>query len=189
MNTNKTEQIWEDIVHNFRQVCVLRREGRVVESNRILEKELPRKISLWSQVTPDPESAKRAALQGMFREQEKKVEEAWAIQSLLAQKITEELIPPLCFHITEEVKEAILQQMSAFSGRLNASLQNPRTATSVPRERLWPAKDNPFAGLETVTALSPRTQEALPVAVKEIVAEMLKRQPKGIGLDSPKKAT
>jgi hypothetical protein len=105
------ERTWSKIVTTFREVCILRKQGRLDEAKRILESDLPKMISLWSQSSPEEIVSKRRELENMFRTEEKKIDDAWLVQKLVATRLTEDLVPSLCSQIAAGLKEVVTQQL------------------------------------------------------------------------------
>lgn len=102
---------WDKVVSHFRQVCLLHREGRTTDSRRILAEELPRSIAIWSRGSGLDPTAKRMALERMFREEQRRIDDAWLVQKWVLDRMSEELIPVLCSRLAEEVRDAVTGQL------------------------------------------------------------------------------
>ena len=104
------ETDWEKVVSGFRRVCMLRYQGRFQDSETILEVELPKKIADWSQKSRKHQVEKKAELENMFKSEQKKVKDAWAINECLLTQFNEEVIPTICQQVAQEVKSAVSAQ-------------------------------------------------------------------------------
>ena len=135
--TAMSDKHWNHIVSGFRQACILLREGKIHESNRIIHAELPKSISTWSRISPKDTASKKADLVNMFREEQKRVEDTWVIRGMVWNKLNEELLPTICTRVLREVNEQARENLS-FSATNNAN-PSPRS-TSL---QLNPADDRP----------------------------------------------
>ena len=124
------EQTWVKVVTAFREVCILRKQERTDQAKALLEKELPGLIALWSQASPDEVATKRRNLEAMFKTEEKRIEEAWMLQRLVATRLTEELVPNLRSEISQEIKQAVGEHL--------ARLPKPEAPARSPRAFLPP---------------------------------------------------
>ena len=61
------EQRWEKVVGDFRQLCILRRQKKWIESDMILNSDLPRSIASWSEIFDGQPAAKKSRLDAMFQ--------------------------------------------------------------------------------------------------------------------------
>ena len=105
------EAAWEKVVVKFREVCVLRREFKLAESERVLKEEMPRVIAAWSAVNPEPIAAKKAELETMFATERKYVDQTLVMQRLLAGQMSEQLLPAMREQVAAEVKKFFAEQM------------------------------------------------------------------------------
>ena len=103
--TAMSDKHWNQIVSGFRQACILMREGKTHESNRIIHAELPNSIATWSRMNPKDAASKKADLVNMFREEQKRVEDTWVIRGMVWNKLNEELVPTICTRVLQEVNE------------------------------------------------------------------------------------
>jgi hypothetical protein len=105
--SGQPDQLWSKIVDDFREACVLRKNGRHEESNELLQHVLPGEIAAWSRM-PMPEGInRRSRLETMFRDEQRRVDDAFFVQRLVTIQIEEHLLPKLCFMVAEEVREAV----------------------------------------------------------------------------------
>jgi hypothetical protein len=107
-------QLWNGIVTDFRQACLLRREGRIRESDKILNEDLPPQIAEWSRGTRQDPATKRAALDNLFREEQKRIDDAWVVHHMLLRKFESEIVPSLCAKVADEVKEIVSDHLASF---------------------------------------------------------------------------
>ena len=119
-------QLWDQITAGFRQACYHRRQGRQAEAASLLERQLPQTIADWSQASPSDPARKKALLLEMFAREQQRVEEAIALQALLARHCAEELIPSLRAELTAEVRRLIEQDVTARAGHSDARM-DPKT--------------------------------------------------------------
>jgi hypothetical protein len=112
--TTTGNQLWNGIVTDFRQACLLRREGRVRESDKILNEDLPPQIAEWSQAARQDPATKRAALENLFREEQKRIDDAWVVHRMLFRKFETEIVPSLCAKVAAEVKEVVREHLASF---------------------------------------------------------------------------
>lgn len=101
------DPLWISLVEQFREACVLRRNGRQSESEHLLQAELPHKIAAWSKQPLPAGLDRRSILETMFQEEQRRVEEAFFVQKLVATQIEEQLLPKLCFMIAEEIRDVV----------------------------------------------------------------------------------
>ena len=109
--TVSIETAWEKVVVKFREVCVLRREFKLAESERALKEEMPGVIAAWSAVNPAPIATKKAELETMFATERKRVDQTLVMQRLLAGQMSEQLLPAMREQVAEEVKKFFAEQM------------------------------------------------------------------------------
>ena len=109
------ENAWEKVVTKYRQVCVLRRESKLVESERVLQDDLPVVIAAWSAANPQPITTKKAELETMFAVERKRVDESLLMrQRMLAAQMHEPMLPAMHARVAEEVKNLFAEQMRGF---------------------------------------------------------------------------
>jgi hypothetical protein len=133
------DPLWISLVEQFREACVLRRNGRHDESEQILQTELPNKIAAWSKQPMPAGSDRRSALETMFQDEQRRVEEAFFVQKLVATQIEEQLLPKLCFMIAEEIRDVVRAEARAgrspgenLSRRMTQSPARPRVQFDEP---------------------------------------------------------
>lgn len=105
--SGQPDQLWSKIVEDFREACVLRRSGRYEESNELLNHILPREIAAWAKSPLPFGMDRRARLETMFKEEQRRVEDAFFVQRLVTSQIEDKLLPKICFMVAEEVREAV----------------------------------------------------------------------------------
>jgi hypothetical protein len=101
------DQLWSKIVDDFREACILRKNGRHEESNELLQHVLPGEIAEWAKAPMPPGINRRSKLETMFREEQRRVDDAFFVQRLVTSQLEEHLLPKLCFMVAEEVREAV----------------------------------------------------------------------------------
>lgn len=119
------QQHWDRLVGQFRQVCLLRRQRKLIESDMILNSDLPRTIASWSQSYDAEPSAKKSRLDAMFQAEQRRIDDAWLVQELMTARFNEHLIPAICMQVVQEVRMAVAEEMAA---------QKPSTQAASARE-------------------------------------------------------
>lgn len=98
---------WARVVGLFRKVCILHREGKHSESRRILEHDLRRGIAEWAKVSPKDAQTKRSKLEQMFGEEQRRVDDAWMVQSMILRQFSEQILPALSNRLVSELRTAM----------------------------------------------------------------------------------
>lgn len=111
-SNNTAEARWEKVVQDYRQLFVLRRQGRREESARLLHHELPMSISAWSECDAADGPAKKQRLSEMFQQEQRRLDDVWFLQELMEQRLRTELLPALSERIGEEVRRAVNQSVA-----------------------------------------------------------------------------
>jgi hypothetical protein len=105
--SGQPDQLWSKIVDDFREACVLRKNGRHEESNELLQHVLPGEIAAWSRM-PMPEGInRRSRLETMFRDEQRRVDDAFFVQRLVTSQIEEHLLPKLCFMVVPRLTDTM----------------------------------------------------------------------------------
>lgn len=95
LNPSRTSENWSQVVNDFRRVCFLKREGKTQESESVLTVDLPKSIALWSREEKRDGQTQRQALQEMFTQEERRVDDVWQLKSLLRDQLKTELMDQL----------------------------------------------------------------------------------------------
>lgn len=106
------DQAWDGVVREFRHVCLLKREGKVAESERVLAQVLPASIALWSQQDPRDNLVKRLQLQAMFEAEQHRLDEAWALQERVFSQLSGTVISELKQRLSDELRREFDQWLS-----------------------------------------------------------------------------
>jgi hypothetical protein len=101
------DALWQQIVQDYRQLCVLQRQARGAECDRLLRDELPTRILAWAEQDGADGAAKARRLDDMFQAEQRRFADAWAIEQTVAQRLRSDLLPALSAQINEEVQRAI----------------------------------------------------------------------------------
>jgi len=120
-NVDQAAQAWNEVVNQFRALCLMRQQGKTSDYGAILERQLPDKISAWAKTAAPDAAAKRSQLEAMFREEKKRIEDAVALQELTAAQFQEKVLPGLIDRISEQVKTLMAGQVEA-NARLREEL-------------------------------------------------------------------
>jgi hypothetical protein len=106
-NPNSSQTLWHQLVADYRQACWLRREGREGEANGIVNEKLPQSIALWSREDNRSATDKKAALETMFSSEQAAIDSWMFAHQMLANRLTESLIPALRQQVGEEMRDAL----------------------------------------------------------------------------------
>lgn len=123
------ENAWEKVVAKYREVCVLRRESKLAESERVLKDELPGVIAAWSAANPQPIAVKKTELEAMFAMERKRVDETRMLQRMLTAQMNEQMLPAMHARVAEEVRNHFAEQMRSF--QLAATAEGKGAARTV----------------------------------------------------------
>ncbi len=138
-NGDKFEQLWEQITVDFRQVCVLRRDGKQDEADFILNQELPLTIADWSNGNPKRPEVKKAELLAMFAEEQRRVDSAIAVERIVSTKLREVLLPELVAQMVQEIKLVVgteVGSLRAMMAEITAMTSPRRSVSQKPRDRI-----------------------------------------------------
>jgi hypothetical protein len=132
------ENLGKQIVSDFRQAYLFRRQGKIQESNRLLSVDLPRAISLWARTNPQDTCTQKTQLAKIFREEQDKLEDAWTVHRAVMEQSTREIPPPMREKFIDEVKELIAEQFVILKNDIqehasHQSMQRQGWRTNQPR--------------------------------------------------------
>ena len=113
MKTTNSEPAWDKVVSLFREACLLRRKRQAQEADLLLNHELPGSIAEWSRLDSSDSVSKRSRLDAMFQSEQRRLEDVWQIKDLLAEHLTETVVPRLMQSISAEIKTALSPLLSA----------------------------------------------------------------------------
>ena len=109
------DALWQRIVQDYRQLCVLQRQARRAESDRLLRDELPACILAWAE-QDDADGAEQARrLDEMFQQEQRRLADVWLLQELMEQRLRTELLPALSARIDAEVRRAVKRNASCLA--------------------------------------------------------------------------
>lgn len=117
--------LWKNLTEEFRRACLMRRRGDSEAAGKILNEELPKKISQWSRLSPSTEAMKREQLNQMFERERERIEDAWMTQQILLRQMRDVLIPSLCLQVAEEVREVMELQVGEITRNLATASSTP----------------------------------------------------------------
>jgi hypothetical protein len=137
------EHTWEKVVADFRQLCLLRRQKKWIESDIILNSDLPRSIANWSESAELDPAAKKSRLDSMFQAEQRRIDEAYFAADLVTARLHEEIIPSICAQITEQIRASLAEEIrSAVVAEVRAhsrQVTNAPEAAPLPEPILAPA--------------------------------------------------
>ncbi len=108
-SSNTADALWQKVVQDYRQLCVLQQQARNEESLRLLQNDLPVSILEWSERDSADGASKARRLDEMFQVEQTRLADAWLAQELMAQQVRAELLPSLTAQITAEVRKAVTE--------------------------------------------------------------------------------
>jgi len=126
-----SEQWWDKVVGDFRQVCLLRRQNRLGEADAILKAELPRSIARWSASYPGDRDNKSARLDSMFELEQRRIDDAWLVQQLVATQLSEQIIPAVCLQVGQEVRSILGQEVSPREQKRSVAIEPPENPAAI----------------------------------------------------------
>jgi hypothetical protein len=113
------EERWDKLVSDFRRICLLRRQKRWNEAEMLLKNGLPSRIAAWSESFDAELEVKRERLDGMFETEQRRIEDAFLVQELVAARFNEQFVPLICAQVAQEVHSLIAQEMATQDRRPN----------------------------------------------------------------------
>jgi hypothetical protein len=105
------EHTWEKVVADFRQLCLLRRQKKWIESDIILNSDLPRSIANWSESAELDPAAKKSRLDSMFQAEQRRIDDAYFAADVVTARLHEEIIPSICAQITEQIRASLAEEI------------------------------------------------------------------------------
>jgi hypothetical protein len=174
-NDNDRRRLWMRIGEDFRQACLLRREGKTVEAAEILEKKLPAAIANWARISGFNEADRKERLNDLFEMEQRRVDDIWLSHQIVMRQMRDILIPSLCLQVAEEVREVMELQIE----HLTESL----TRISTPAVPAQPRQEPVAANLIKLPTVMPSERrntpnfDDLPVIIDELIADSLAQQP------------
>lgn len=120
----QSQRLWNQLVAEFRQACLLRREGKEDEAARVLEGTLPRQIASWSREDKRSADEKRAALETMFESERATIDSYLFAHEAMATRLTNALVPALRQQLSEDIQRAFstVSRDTSFARPLRQSL-------------------------------------------------------------------
>ncbi|MBM3822470.1 MAG: hypothetical protein FJ404_06240 [Verrucomicrobia bacterium] len=107
MEATLENQSWSRVVSLFRQACVLHREGKHQESRHIVEQDLRQSIATWTKFSGQEPGVKRSKLEQMFKEEQRRVDDAWMVQSLVVRQFSRHILPELSNRLVAEIRGSL----------------------------------------------------------------------------------
>lgn len=107
------EQRWEKVVADFRQLCLLRRQKKFIESDIILTSELPRAIAAWSEAADGDPAAKKSRLDAMFQTEQRRIDDVCLTMDILSARLKEETVPTITTQISEQLRASVGENLRA----------------------------------------------------------------------------
>ena len=124
-NSRNSQILWSQLVAEYRQACLLRREGRAEEAQGVVSEKLPQTIALWSRDDARSEAEKKAALGKMFSNEQISMDSWFFAHQALTNRMAQTLIPAIRQQIGQEVRQA-------FALHASDRMSNSATGASKP---------------------------------------------------------
>lgn len=178
-------EAWREVVSQFRSLCFLRRQGNSDESGKILKEKLPRQIAAWSRTAQQDMENKRLALEQMFRDEQRRVDDVCALHELSSNQWRQEMIPLLTNKISNEVKTAVQQQIAQQAEQHNQLAQEIRQALAEQAQTQSARETAQQALIESIQKNLAQTLQAvqsIPASVSEAQATA---RPQAAGAKGP----
>ena len=105
-HSSSSQTLWTQLVADYRQACLLTREGRAEEARGIVNEKLPQKIALWSREDTRSAAEKRSALEVMFSSEQISMDSWFFSHQALTNRLAQTLIPAIRQQISQEMREA-----------------------------------------------------------------------------------
>lgn len=187
MNSNTASddrnRLWRRIGDDFRQACLLRREGKSEDATAILEKRLPETITAWARVCGLRETDRRERLNQLFEQEQKRVDDIWLSQQIILRQMRDILIPSLCLQVAEEVREVMELQME----QVNTAIANLSSAPG--RRNVSPVAapaGTPASSMVNLPQVMPAERSSVPNFddLPAIIDELITRDLRGTALNA-----
>jgi hypothetical protein len=130
---------WNQIVADYRQICILRRQGQTAEAARLVKEKLPKSIALWARQDGRNAAQKKAVLEHLFATEHRFLDSLFASQRELAVKLAELLIPAVSQQVGREVRKVITGHFEALCyqlARAKEAFSQPSEPPGSVRERI-----------------------------------------------------
>lgn len=175
------EQTWDKVVADFRQLCLLRRQKKWIESDIILNSDLPRSISTWSESAEIDPIAKKSRLDSMFQAEQRRIDDAWFAADLVTSRLHEEIIPSICAQITEQIRASLAEEIrSAVVAKVRAhtpQISKPPETAPLP-EPVASADSAPAPTQSHIANFAEQVRSTVAQKAYAAVLEELGRDPK-----------
>ena len=113
------EERWKKLVSDFRRICLLRHQKRRAEAEILLKNGLPGRIAAWSESFDAELEVKRKRLDDMFEAEQRRIEDAFLVQELVAARFNEQFVPLICEQVAQEIHALIDQGIAPQDRRPN----------------------------------------------------------------------
>ena len=113
-----TSSDWDQVVSEFRRLCMLRHQGNTAESDEILSSRLPKRIAAWSKTSSQDPTVKKTTLENMFQSEQKRIEDAILLHEIASTRWETQLVPMLCNQVAQEIRRAVGEQFSVYELQL-----------------------------------------------------------------------
>lgn len=138
--------LWQHIVQGYRQLCVLQRQARRAESDRLLLEELPARILAWAEQDDSDGLEQALRLDEMFSQEQRRLADVWFLQEFMEERLRTELLPALSARIDAEVQRAVKRSASCLAPAPAPAPAPLPVASAVPLAKVSSAASRISAG-------------------------------------------
>jgi hypothetical protein len=176
---NAADERWDTLVGQFRQLCLLRRQKKWIESDIILTSDLPRAIAAWSETAEADPATKKSRLDAMFQTEQRRIEDACFTMDLLADRLKEEIIPSICAQVTEQVRATVLQEVrGSVNEQISAATAELRSTHPFRAAHSEPAEDAAAGKQDLISNFAEQVRTTVAQQAYDAVLEELAREKK-----------
>ncbi|HEY6227014.1 MAG TPA: hypothetical protein VI282_07830 [Verrucomicrobiae bacterium] len=176
---NAADERWDTLVGQFRQLCLLRRQKKWIESDIILTSDLPRAIAAWSETAEADPATKKSRLDAMFQTEQRRIEDACFTMDLLTDRLKDEIIPSICAQVTEQVRATVLQELRAsVTEQISAATAELRSTHHFHPSQPEPAESAPVSKQDLVSNFAEQVRTTVAQQAYDAVLEELAREKK-----------
>jgi hypothetical protein len=66
----------------------------------------------------------------MFQMEQRRIDDAWLVQELMAARFNDQIIPALCMQVAQEVRDVVAEEMATQDRRTLTSVRNSQGASA-----------------------------------------------------------
>ena len=107
INDTGADELWDTIVAQYREVCVLKEKGEKFKAQKIMKTHMLELMDQWCLKNGKSAKTNREALSSMFINEHKRVENASILYDLMSSNMEKHLLPIIYNNVTQQVDEMI----------------------------------------------------------------------------------